>query len=192
MRYHDRSMALVPALGFPPDEVRSLLEPLRNRLSVAVYNCHNAFSVGAIIRVAHSYLVREVIVIGEATWYEKASMGMQRYERIVSLPGIEDFFGYVAGRPLWSVERDHATISLYDVESYPTEVVLVLGSERTGLPPSIVERSDVVVGIPMYGVNHSFPVAVAAGIVLSDWARRRYAPGTTIAGPARRSRPPYG
>ncbi len=30
-----------------------------------------------------------------------------------------------------------------------------------------------MVGIPMYGVNHSFPVAVAAGIVLSDWARRR-------------------
>jgi len=27
----------------------------------------------------------------------------------------------------------------------------------------------------MYGVNHSFPVAVAAGIVMAEWARRRYA-----------------
>jgi tRNA G18 (ribose-2'-O)-methylase SpoU len=64
-------------------------------------------------------------------------------------------------------------------------VVLVFGSERAGLPRGVLERSDAVVGIPMYGVNHSFPVAVAAGMVLFDWGRRRYAPGTTIVGPPR-------
>jgi tRNA G18 (ribose-2'-O)-methylase SpoU len=69
--------------------------------------------------------------------------------------------------------------------SYPDDVVLILGSERAGLPARIVERADTVLGIPMYGVNHSFPLAVAAGIVMSDWARHRYASGTTLAGPAR-------
>jgi len=176
-------MALVPPLDLPPEEVRSLLEPLRNRLSVAVYNCQNAFSIGAIIRVAHSFLVREILIIGEAPWYEKASMGMQRYENVVGVADDDAFFRHAAGRPIWSVEKDHATVGLYDVASYPEDVVLVMGSERAGLPPSILERSDAVLGIPMYGVNHSFPVAVAAGIVLSDWARRRYADGTTIAGP---------
>jgi len=29
----------------------------------------------------------------------------------------------------------------------------------------------------MYGVNHSFPVTVAAGIVMNEWARRRYRDG---------------
>jgi tRNA G18 (ribose-2'-O)-methylase SpoU len=76
-----------------------------------------------------------------------------------------------------------ATVGLYEVASYPDDVILVMGSERAGLPPSILGRSQTVLGIPMYGVNHSFPVAVATGIVLSDWARRRYAAGTTIAGP---------
>jgi hypothetical protein len=37
----------------------------------------------------------------------------------------------------------------------------------------------------MYGVNHSLPVAVAAGIVLSDWARHRYGAGATVTGPPR-------
>jgi tRNA G18 (ribose-2'-O)-methylase SpoU len=179
-------MALTPPLGLPPDQVRSLLEPLRNRLSVAIYNSDNAFSVGAIIRVAHSFLVREIVVIGSGRWYEKASMGMEHFETVVSLPDEEAFFRHTAGRPIWSVEKDFATVGLYDVAAYPDEVMLVLGSERTGLPPSIVERSEAVVGIPIYGVNHSLPVAVAAGIVLSDWARRRYAPGTTIVGPRRR------
>src|SRR5262249_15637431 len=55
LRYHAEAMALVPSLDLPPEEVRSLLEPLRNRFSVAIYNCQNAFAVGAIIRVAHSF-----------------------------------------------------------------------------------------------------------------------------------------
>ncbi len=177
-------MALVPPLGLPPEQVRSLLEPLRNRLSVAVYNCQNAFSVGAIIRVAHSFLVREILVIGQAPWYEKASMGMQRYETVVRLADADAFLRHAGDRKVWSIEKDHATLGLYDVLSYPDDVILVFGSERAGIPPAILCRSEAVVGIPMYGVNHSFPVAVAAGIVLSDWARRRYAAGTTIAGPS--------
>jgi tRNA G18 (ribose-2'-O)-methylase SpoU len=178
-------MALVPPFDLPDSEVRALLGPLRNRLSVAVYNCQNAFAVGAIIRVAHSFLVREIIIIGEAPWYQKASMGMQRYESVVTVSDDAAFFRHVGERPVWAVEKDHATVALYDVVAYPEDVVLVLGSERAGLPLEIVARAHAVVGIPMYGINHSLPVAVAAGIVLSDWARRRYAPGTTIVGPSR-------
>ena len=106
-------MALVPSLDFlPPEEVaRSSLEPLRNRFSIAVYNCQNAFAVGAIIRVAHSFLAREIVIIGEAPWYEKASMGMQRYENLVPLPDEEAFFRYAGERPIWSVEKDQATMA---------------------------------------------------------------------------------
>jgi tRNA G18 (ribose-2'-O)-methylase SpoU len=175
-------MALVPPLDLPPDEVRSLLEPLRNRLSVAVYNCQNAFGIGAIIRVAHSFLVREIVIIGRASWYEKASMGMQRYESVVSLADDDSFFRHAAGRRSGRSRRTMRRLGL-TASLRTRDVILVMGSERSGLPPAILERSEAVVGIPMYGVNHSFPVAVATGIVLSDWARRRYAAGTTIAGP---------
>jgi hypothetical protein len=37
-----------------------------------------------------------------------------------------------------------------------------------------------IVGIPMYGVNNSFPVSVATGIVLAEWGRRRYGAGATL------------
>jgi tRNA G18 (ribose-2'-O)-methylase SpoU len=36
------------------------------------------------------------------------------------------------------------------------------------------------VGIPIYGVNHSLPLAVAAGIVMSEHARRRFRPGVVL------------
>jgi tRNA G18 (ribose-2'-O)-methylase SpoU len=59
-------------------------------------------------------------------------------------------------------------------------VVFVFGSERFGVPEELVAMGDEVVGIPLYGVNHSLPVAVAAGIVMNEWARRRYAAGAMV------------
>jgi tRNA G18 (ribose-2'-O)-methylase SpoU len=167
-------MALVPPLDAPPEQVREALRPLRNDFSVAVYACQNAFAVGAIIRVAHSFLAREIFVIGREPYYEKASMGMEKYETIVNVDGPDAFFHETAGRPLWAVEKDHARRSLYDPRDFPAGVVFVFGSERAGLPREVLEGCDEVVGIPMYGVNHSFPVAVAAGMVMGEWARRRY------------------
>lgn len=171
-------MALFPPLDATADEVRALLAPLRNDFSVALYAADNAFAVGAIIRVAHSFLAREIVIIGEEPHYEKASMGMEKYETITRVTDDDAFFAHVAGRPLWCVEKDHATTSLYAVPRFPRDVVLLFGSERSGIPEPMIRRADAVVGIPIYGVNHSLPLAVAAGITMSEWARRRYADGT--------------
>jgi tRNA G18 (ribose-2'-O)-methylase SpoU len=167
-------MALLPALDASPEEVRAALAPLRHDFSVALYSFGNAFAAGAVIRVAHSFLAREIFVIGEETHYAKASMGMQKYETIVRAKDSDAFFETVKGRPVWAIEKDAARRSIHDVCEYPRGVVLVLGSERGGLPQTMLDRADDVVGIPMYGVNHSFPVPVAAGIVMHEWTRWRY------------------
>lgn len=173
-------MGQFPPLGADPEEVRALLHPLRNDFSIALHAANNAFAVGAIIRVAHSYLAREIVVVGEAPYYEKASMGMERYETIVRVPDDAAFLAHVGARPLWAVEKDHATTSIHAVERFPRDVVFLFGSERFGVPESLVTRATAVVGIPIYGVNHSLPLAVAAGIVMNEWARRRYASGTVV------------
>ncbi len=162
------------------DEIRALLAPLRNRFSIAVHSCQNAFAVGAIIRVAHSFLAREIVIVGDAPYYEKASMGMEKYETIVRVPDEAALFAHVAGCPVWAVEKDQARTNIYAVNAFPDDVVLAFGSERSGLPQSFLDRADEVIGIPMYGVNHSLPVAIAAGIVMSEWARRRYVSGAVV------------
>lgn len=171
------------AIEFPidaaPEAVREALAPLRNDFAVALHSLGNPFAVGAIIRVAHSFLAREIIVIGEAPYYPKASMGMEKYESIVTVKDDAAFLAYVGERPLWAIEKDQAKRSLYEVTSFPRGVVLLFGSERFGLPAPMIEAAHDVIAIPMYGVNHSFPVTVAAGIVMNEWARRRYASGAT-------------
>ena len=171
-------MALVPPIDQSPDDVRSLLAPLRNPISIALFAHENAFSVGGIIRVAHSFLVREILIVGNEPYYPKASMGMHRFETIRLLDDDIAFFHETAGRPVWAVEKERATRSLYDPRPFPSDVVFLFGSERSGLPPHVLDRAEEVLGIPMYGVNNSFPVSVAVGMVLGEWGRRRYGSGS--------------
>ena len=166
------------------EEQRRELDRLRADLSVAVVRAKNPFNVGAIIRVAHSFLVREIFLVGTEPYYQRASMGMHRYENLVECPDEDAFLAAVQGRPLISVERDRARTTLWQVD-YPRDAVLVFGNEDDGVPPRLLEASCSVIAIPMYGINHSFPVVVAVGMVLCEWARRRDPRGSVAAGPAK-------
>ena len=75
----------IPAFDLPLEEIRESLGTLRRPLSIAILRARNPFNVGAIIRVAHSFLVREIILVGTEPYYERAAMGMDRYENIVSV-----------------------------------------------------------------------------------------------------------
>jgi tRNA G18 (ribose-2'-O)-methylase SpoU len=163
----------VEPFELPVDEIRRSLSGLRRPLSVAVLRARNPFNVGAIIRVAHSFLVREIILVGEERYYQRASMGMERYENIVNLATPAELVERVRarGQKLVAFEKEHATVDLWRAP-LPDDCVMLFGSETAGVPEEILRAADLVVGIPMYGINHSFPVTVAAGIAMAEWTRR--------------------
>jgi tRNA G18 (ribose-2'-O)-methylase SpoU len=170
---------LFPPLDASPQEIKSALAPLRADFSIALYASGNAFALGAIIRVAHNFLAREIIIIGEEPAYEKASMGMEKFESIVRTDE-PTFFTHVGTRPVWAIEKDAARRTITSVTAFPKDVVFLFGSERFGIPPEVLSKCNDIVGIPIYGVNHSLPLAVAAGIVMHEHARRRFIEGTTL------------
>jgi tRNA G18 (ribose-2'-O)-methylase SpoU len=167
----------VTPFGLPVDAIRAELSALRTDLSIAVVRAKNPFNIGAIIRVAHSFLVKEIFLIGTEPFYERAAMGMQKYETIVECPDEADFLARVSGRPIVGVERDHARGPLWTTD-FPPNMVFLFGSEDFGIPDTLLRECHSIASIPMYGINHSFPLTVAVGITLAEWARRRDPSGT--------------
>jgi tRNA G18 (ribose-2'-O)-methylase SpoU len=164
----------VAPIGLPLEEIRADLNRLRRPLSIAILRAKNPFNIGAIIRVAHSFLVKEIILVGDAPFYERAAMGMDKYENIVLVKDEAALIQLARDRklPLLALERDHhTTTSLWRAE-LPGECLMVFGNEDTGVGPELLNAADQVLAIPMYGINHSFPVAVAAGIAMAEWTRR--------------------
>ncbi|MCA9600618.1 MAG: TrmH family RNA methyltransferase [Polyangiales bacterium] len=171
----------VPPFGYSRDEIRGELDAIRHPFRVAIDRSKNAFNIGSIIRTAHSFLVKEIVLIGSEPWYERAAMGMQRFEHVREVPSVEAFVALAKEEawPLVSFEKDHATVGLWEAE-IPEDAVLVFGNEDDGVHPKILEASRAVVGIPMYGINHSYPIAVAAGMGMAEWARRQYERGRVV------------
>jgi tRNA G18 (ribose-2'-O)-methylase SpoU len=180
----------VPSFDLTLPEIRESLAKLRRPLRIAILRAQNGFNVGAIIRVAHSFLVKDIVLVGDEPFYRRAAMGMDRYENIVYLPNENALLEWAAGHevPLVAFEREHATAELWSA-ALPEACVMVFGSERGGVPPQIIEAAASVVAIPMYGINNSYPVAVAAGIAMAEWTRRFYGSKGT---PARCTERPRG
>ncbi len=169
-------MAYVPPLGLSLDEVRAELDRIRFPLRVAVRRAKNPFNVGAILRTAHSFLVKEIVLIGGERFYERAAMGMHRYEHIREVAS-EEAFVALARREGWHLsvlEKDDASVSLWDA-ALPREACVVIGNEDDGVGPEILAAASEVIAIPMYGLNHSYPMTVATGMALAEWARRHAA-----------------
>jgi tRNA G18 (ribose-2'-O)-methylase SpoU len=170
----------VAPIGLPVEEIREDLQRLRRPLSIAVLRAKNPFNIGAIIRVAHSFLVQEIILVGDAPWYERAAMGMDKYENIVE---VADEAALIArarknALPIIALERDErSAVSLWQAE-LPGECLMAFGNEDSGVSAELLAAADQVVAIPMYGINHSFPVSVAAGIAMAEWTRRYVARAT--------------
>ena len=178
-------MAYVPPLGLPLEEVRRELDRIRHPFRLAIRRAKNPFNVGAILRTAHSFLPREILLIGTEPYYERAAMGMHRYEHVVDVPTEEAFVAMARERgwPLSVLEKEHATTSLWDA-ALPDECVIVVGNEEEGVGETILSAASETIAIPMFGLNHSYPMTSAAAMALSEWARRRYAgPGRLVVTP---------
>jgi tRNA G18 (ribose-2'-O)-methylase SpoU len=167
----------VPPFEMPLEEIRRSLQAIRRPLRVAVLRSHNPFNVGAIIRVAHSFLVEELILVGSEPYYERAAMGMEKYENVLNLPDDAALVAHARGLglPLVVFEREAAQVDMWRAD-LPPACLMVFGSEKEGVPPELIQAADLVVAIPMYGINNSFPVSVAAGIAMAEWTRRHYGP----------------
>ena len=100
-------------------------------------------------------------------------MGMDRYENIVTVADERGLLEHVRGRKLIVFEKEAARVDLWRAD-LPDDCVMLFGSETHGVSEEILRAADMVVGIPMYGINHSFPVTVAAGIAMAEWTRRYF------------------
>jgi tRNA G18 (ribose-2'-O)-methylase SpoU len=79
-------------------------------------------------------------------------------------------FDEPAGRRVALVPRGGTALPELELDG---EVVFVLGAEREGLPPEVLERCAVQASIPQAAAAESLNVAMAGTIALYELSRRR-------------------
>lgn len=144
---------------------------LRHPISVIAHDIRSAHNVGSIFRTADSAGLAHVYLSGFSATPDhrgviKTALGAQD---AVPWSRVEDLDAL-----LLQLEADRITVAALertDDAVAPTEVApsqfplaLVLGNEVAGVPPEVLERVELVIGLPQYGTKASLNVSVAFGI----------------------------
>ncbi|MEG2174279.1 MAG: 23S rRNA (guanosine(2251)-2'-O)-methyltransferase RlmB, partial [Oscillospiraceae bacterium] len=140
-------------------------------------NIEDPHNLGAILRSADATGVHGVIVpkrhgVGLTPAVLRASAGAALHIPVARVPNLAAAIETLKERGVWIYAADMGGKSWCSVD-YAGGVALMIGSEGSGISRLLLERSDVVVSLPMCGKVNSLNASVAAGVLLYEIARQR-------------------
>ena len=134
-------------------------------------------NLGTILRTADALGAHAVVTVGHSAHaYDpqavRASTGSLFAVPVVAADSPAELETFCRDRGLAIVATDeHGEVDIADAELH-RPCALLLGNETAGLSRALRDLADVTVRIPIAGTASSLNVAVAAGIVLHELARR--------------------
>ncbi|HEV7806884.1 MAG TPA: 23S rRNA (guanosine(2251)-2'-O)-methyltransferase RlmB [Solirubrobacteraceae bacterium] len=103
----------------------------------------------------------------------KASAGAVEHLRIARVRNLADFLADAKAAGCWCYGADGSSSTLYDEPDYAGGVVLVLGSEESGLRTRVAQSCDVLVALPQRGRVQSLNANAAAAALVYGILQRR-------------------
>ncbi|MDZ7261255.1 MAG: RNA methyltransferase [candidate division KSB1 bacterium] len=150
----------------------------RNPIYVVLDSLKCAHNIGTIIRLSDALLVNRVYICGSTIVppNRKIKASSRGSEKWVAWEYREDIVELIKelkdkGIFIVSSEISNSSINYYDAE-YKIPICLVLGREYDGICEEVLNLSDCIVHLPMYGMCNSINVATAASVLLYDILRR--------------------
>jgi tRNA G18 (ribose-2'-O)-methylase SpoU len=154
-------------------------ERKKDGLAVLVDNVRSAWNVGSILRSADGFGFSHAFLCGitptpDVDAVRKTALGADEFvtwsyhkDAVTLVKGLKK-----EGWVIWALEEDEKAIALAKNKKQKAEkIVLITGSEVTGVDPGLLDLCDKILYIPMHGGKKSFNVSVAfgvAGFVLSS------------------------
>jgi len=146
---------------------------------VALESVQYPGNLGTVLRTSEAVGGAGVILLGHATDpYDplcvRASMGAVFSQRLVRTD-LDGFLAWTRRSGAVTVGTSPSAATDYHGVSYPSPLVLLMGSEQHGLSAHLIAACDHLVCIPMVGRCDSLNLAVSAGTVLYEVFNQRRA-----------------
>jgi tRNA(Leu) C34 or U34 (ribose-2'-O)-methylase TrmL len=142
-------------------------------------NIRSAFNVGSIFRLADCLGVQKIYLCGytptpDQEALQKTSLGTTQTTEWVQKGTLSEALDDLKaqGVRLWALETAAHSTSLFEYSSQNLPTALIVGNERFGLEPAVLQKCDGVLSIPTFGMKNSLNVANALSIVGYEWRRQ--------------------
>ncbi len=133
-------------------------------------------NLGALIRCAegagaHGLIIPKRRSTGLTPLVSKSSAGAIEHMAISKVANISNTIRYLKEKGVWIFAAEAGGKPYYETD-FRGPCGLVFGSEGNGVSQIVVENSDALTSIPMYGKVNSFNVSTAASVILCEAARQ--------------------
>ncbi len=157
-------------------DTKDLKKIKKNPIYIVLDNVMDTYNIGSIFRLADAVGAEKVILCGQTetpphTRIKKASINTTEWVNWeyseTAREAIEDLRFKIKDLRIIAIEQDEKSVS-YNKADYSFPIALVVGHETNGVSKEVLDISDQIVEIPMWGVNKSLNVVVSLGIVLYE------------------------
>jgi 23S rRNA (guanosine2251-2'-O)-methyltransferase len=159
-----------PIKYFSVDEALSTEKEIKKTVWVGIDSITDPMNLGSIIRSAACFKVSAIIIpqkrtIGITPAVEKSASGAVQTINIISVVNLNQTIISLKQKGFWIYGTDKSGTPITNIRfSFP--LLLVLGSEGSGMHFKTLKHCDEVVSVPQKGGVESLNVSVAAGICL--------------------------
>jgi len=157
--------------GMTVETIKSELDKDAHGLEIAIENLERDFNMGTIVRNANAFGVRKIHVIGSKQWNKRGAMMTDKYLDIVYYATIEEFIQSAKQKVLIAIDNVEGSTPLSET-TLEKNVILIFGSEGSGISGELLKRCDKIVAIEQFGSTRSVNVGVASGVAIYEWLRR--------------------
>lgn len=150
---------------------KDLEEIKRNPIYLVLDRIIDTYNIGSLFRLADAIGVEKMYLCGDMEFppssrIHKAAVGTQKWvpwektsSTIKTIKELKKKGVYII-----VVEQSPKSISYKDLKpNFPCAIVV--GNETEGMPKEIIKEADVVVELPMMGINKSFNVWGSAAVI---------------------------
>ena len=134
------------------------------------------YNLGALIRCAegagaHGLIIPKRRSTGLTPLVSKSSAGAIEHLAIAKVSNIANTIRSLKEKGVWIFSAEAGGKPYYETD-FKGPCALVFGSEGDGVSQIVIESSDGLTSIPMYGKVNSFNVSTAASVILCEAARQ--------------------
>lgn len=166
-----------------PDVAQSIQ---KNPVTIILDNVLDTYNVGSIFRLADAVAAEKVILCGETltppnSRIKKASInttGWVNWEYSQSaFEALKKLKSHIPNLNIIAVEQDPRSKPFHKV-TYEFPLAIVVGHETNGVSREVLDIADMIVELPMWGINKSLNVMVSCGIILYEIMSRGVGSGS--------------
>lgn len=161
--------------------LRTVLDQRQTTLTVLLDQVHKPYNFSAILRTCDAVGMYEAHAItppGQLRPSRRAASGAQKWIKVRVHASGPEALQHLKARGFRCVVAHPCREAIdFRTVDYLQPIVVVLGGERDGVSPQVMQRTDVSVAIPMLGAVTSLNVSLAAALILFEAQRQRLQAG---------------